>query len=75
MTNAIEISTGNPLADLIIRLFATGMLLLLGAVTLAQTDALQGKASVPLFIVVALIAVMAVAALMQKYRVQQSAAA
>ncbi|MBT3788062.1 MAG: hypothetical protein HN725_07840 [Alphaproteobacteria bacterium] len=75
MTNAIEISTGNPLVDLVIRLLASGLLLILAAAVLAQTEALQGRASAPMYIVVGLIAVMAVAALVQKYKTEQSAAA
>ena len=75
MTNAIEISTGNPLVDLVIRLLASGLLLILAAAVLAQTEALQGRASALMYIVVGLIAVMAVAALVQKYKTEQSAAA
>jgi len=74
MTNAIEVSTGNPLLDLAIRLASVLSLLGVGAIFYMEFASHRATSPWPLFFAMAAVALLAISALVQKFRIQRTEA-
>ena len=74
MTNAIEISTDNPLLDLAIRLASVVSLLGIGVIFYMEFAAQRATSPWPLFFAMAAVALLAISALVQKFRIQRTEA-
>ena len=74
MTNNTEMTTGNPLLDLAIRLASVVSLLGIAAIFYQEFASTRATSPWPLFFALASVALLAISALVQKFRIQRAEA-
>ena len=74
MTSNTEVTTGNPLLDLAIRLASVVSLLGIAAIFYQEVATTSATSPWPLFFALASVALLAISALVQKFRIQRAEA-